>query len=87
MSKVFVALGSQEKFAKLGDFSLTSKDGKMNLYYNIDLGDHRFSMYDVDSRVYKNLNELHRSFHYSGLGHTKETSESDKLLAGQVSDA
>ena len=37
MSKTYVALGSSEKFVKLGDFNAESKGGVLDVYYNMDL--------------------------------------------------
>ena len=72
MNQAFIALGSQEKFARLGDFNVTVNGDEVDLYYNLDLGDHRTSMFDIDSGTYKNLAKAHHSFHYSGRGHFKE---------------
>ena len=86
MSRRYIALGSPEKFVKLGDFNVTSEDDKMDLYYNMDVGDHRSNMFDVDSGTYKNLEKTHQSFHYSGQGHMKEESGRHKILLGRISD-
>lgn len=88
MNRMFIALGSQEKFARLGDFHLTVNDSQMDLYYNLDLGDHRTSMFDTDSGTYKDLTKTHHSFHYSGQGHFKETRGrgARPLFVGHISD-
>lgn len=87
MNRTYVALGSPEKFVKLGDFNVTCKGDEMDVYYNMDLGDHRLSMFDVNCGTYKNLEKLHQSFHHSGQGHMKEKSGKDKLFVGHISDA
>lgn len=46
MIQRYVALGSSEKFAKLGNFNVTVESNTVDLYYNLDLGDHRMSMFD-----------------------------------------
>jgi hypothetical protein len=88
MNQRYVALGSREKFAKLGNFNVTVKDDAMDLYYNLDLGDHRTSMFDVDSGTYKNLEKAHSSFHYSSQGHFKESTKrgTRPLFIGHISD-
>ncbi len=88
MNRIFIALGSQEKFAKLGAFNVTVDGDEVDLYYNLDLGDHRTSMFDVDSGTYKDLAKAHRSFHYSGRGHFKETTKrgTRPLFIGHISD-
>lgn len=85
MNRVFIALGTPEKFVKLGDFNVTVKGDEMDVYYNIDLGDNRLSMFDVNAGKYKNLEKAHLSYHYSGQGHFKE-SKSKKILRGHISD-
>lgn len=86
MHKTYVALGSPEKVVRLGNFNVTSKNDKMDVYYNMDLGDYRFSMFDTNSLTYKNLEKAHHSFHYSGQGHMKEESGGKKLFLGHISD-
>lgn len=86
MSRTYIALGSPEKFAKLGDFNVTSKGVEVDVYYNLDLGDQRQSLFDVNSGAYKNLEKVHHSFHYSGQGHMKEEKGANKLFLGHVSD-
>lgn len=85
MNKMFIALGTPEKFVKLGDFNVTVKGDEMDIYYNIDLGDNRVSMFDVNVGKYKNLEKAHLSYHYSGQGHFKE-SKRKKILRGHISD-
>lgn len=88
MNRIRIALGSPEKFARLGDFNVIVEGDVMDVYYNLDLGDHRTSMYDVNSGTYKNLEKAHHSFHYSGQGHLKETSGrgARPLFIGHTSD-
>lgn len=86
MNKTYVALGSPEKFVKLGDFNVTVRGDKMDVYYNINLGDNCLSMFDMNSGTYKNLEETHQSFHYSGQGHLKEEQGGEKLFLGNISD-
>jgi len=88
MNKTYIALGNPEKFANLGNFNVTIKDDIMDVYYNLDLGDHRASMFDVSSGIYKDLEKIHHSFHYSGQGHLKEKlgGRVRKHLIGHISD-
>ena len=88
MNQSYVALGSSKKFAKLGNFNVTVEGNTMDLYYNLDLGDHRMSMFDVNSGTYKNLEKEHLSFHYSGQGHLKESTKrgTRPLFIGHISD-
>ena len=83
--KKTIALGSPEKFVKLGDFNIVSKNGRTDVYYNMDLGNN--DLYDVDSNTYKNLNKIHQSFHHSGEGHMKEQSKGPKIIVGHTSDS
>lgn len=85
MNKMYIALGTPEKFVKLGDFNVTVKGDEMDIYYNINLGDNRVSMFDVNAGKYKNLEKAHLSYHYSGQGHFKE-SKRKKILRGHISD-
>lgn len=88
MDKTYVVLGTPEKFAKLGNFNATVDGDVMDVYYNLDLGDHRTSMFDVNRGTYKNLENAHHSFHYSGQMHLKETSGrgARPLFIGNISD-
>lgn len=88
MNRKHIALGSPEKFAKLGDFNATVKGDSIDVYYNLDLGNHRTNMFDMNSGTYKNLEKAHHSFHYSGQGHLKETSGrgARPLFKGHISD-
>ena len=88
MNKTYIALGTPEKFAKLGNFNITVDDDAMDLYYNLDLGDHRTSMFDVKTGTYKNMKKTHHSFHHSGQGHLKETTGrlGKPLFIGHISD-
>lgn len=88
MNRIFIVLGSQEKFVKLGDFNVTVNGDEIDLYYNLDLGGHRTSMFDIDSGTYKNLAKAHHSFHYSGQGHFKEARKrgARPLFIGHISD-
>lgn len=79
MNRIFIALGSQEKFARLGDFNVTVNGEEVDLYFNLDLGDHRTSMFDIDSGTYKNLAKAHHSFHYSGRG-TSKRQQNEELV-------
>ena len=86
MSRTYVALGSPEKFMKLGDFNVVSKGEKLDVYYNLDVGDQRQRMFNVNNGTYKNLEKAHHSFHYSGQGHMKEEPGVDKHFLGYISD-
>lgn len=86
MKQVCIALGSPEKFVKLGDFNIKVRDQSMNVYYNIDLGDNKTKMFDLNSGIQKNVEEAHQSFHSSGLSHTKMEAKGAALCKGQTSD-
>lgn len=60
----------------------------MDLYYNLDLGDHSTSMFDVNSGTYKDLEKAHHSFHYSSRVHFKESTKrgTRPLFIGHISD-
>lgn len=55
MNRIHIALCSPEKFVKLGNFNGVDDDDIVNLYYNLDLGNHRTNMFDVDMGAYKDL--------------------------------
>ncbi len=86
MNQVHIALGTPEKFIKLGDFNVTVKGNAMDAYYNVDLGDHRARMFDVNSATYKNLEKAHQSFHHSGQSHMKVGPGRHKVFVGHISD-
>lgn len=86
MNQVYIALGSPEKFVELGDFYVKVRDQSMDVYYNMDCGDHRTKMFDLNSGTYKNVEEAHQSFHSSGRSHMKEEKKGTQLIKGQTSD-
>lgn len=71
MKQIYIALGTPEKFVKVGDFNVKVRDQSMSVYYNMDLGDNRTKMFDLNSGTEKNVKEAHQSFHTSGNSHTK----------------
>ncbi len=88
MNKAYIALGSPEKFVKLGNFNVTLNSDGMNVYYNLNFGEDRSHIFDVDSHTYKDLEKAHHSFHHSGQGHFKETTTRGTLplFIGHISD-
>lgn len=86
MKQVYVALGNSEKFAKIGNFNIKVRDQSMNVYYNMDLGDNRTKMFDLNSGIEKDLDPAHQSFHSSGWSHTKMEANGSQLHKGQTSD-
>lgn len=86
MKQVYIALGTPEKFVKVGDFNVKVRDQSMSVYYNMDLGDNRTKMFDLNSGIEKNVEEAHQSFHTSGKSHTKMEAKGAKLCKGQTSD-
>lgn len=86
MNQVYIALGTPEKFAKLGDFNVKVRDQSMNVYYNMDLGNNRQKMFDLNSGIEKNVEKMHRSFHSSGRSHMKEEEDGKQLIKGETSD-
>ncbi|NGX36549.1 MAG: hypothetical protein K1000chlam1_01395 [Candidatus Anoxychlamydiales bacterium] len=86
MNQVYIALGFSEKFVKLGNFRVKVRDQSMNVYYNMDYGNNRTNMFDLNSGTYKNIENVHRSFHSSGRSHMKEEEKGVQLIKGQTSD-
>lgn len=86
MNKINVALGSREKFVKLGNFNMKFKNDTVNLYYNMDCSNNLLIKFDGKSHTYC-LNEIHQSFHYSGQCHIKEKGKKEKLSVGTISDS
>lgn len=86
MKQVYIALGTPEKFVKVGNFNVKVRDQSMSVYYNMDLGNHRTKMFDLNGRIEKNVEEAHQSFHTSGKSHTKMESKGLKLNKGETSD-
>lgn len=86
MTKVKIAIGSQQKPIPLGTFNCTRKNGEINAYYNMDLGQNKQKMFSVTNNAYKDLRKLHFSFHHSGQGHLKESSGYETTQKGLFSD-
>lgn len=86
MKQIYIALGIPEKFVKVGDFNVKDRDQSMSVYYNMDLGNNRTKMFDLNSGTEKNVEEAHQSFHTSGKSHTKMEAKGAKLHKGETSD-
>lgn len=86
MTRTHVALGTPERFVSLGDFNVTVKGHEVDVYYNMDFGNNRLSMFDANTGSYKNLEKAHQSFHHSGQVHMKEQEGKDKVFLGHVSN-
>lgn len=86
MNQVYVALGTPEVFVKLGNFNVTVRNQSMNVYYNMDLGDNRTKIFDLDKGTEVNTEKAHQSFHASGQSHTKMEAEGARLDKGETSD-
>lgn len=68
--KVKLAINSSQGSVPIGNFR-TTLNQELNIYYNIDLGQYKESMYDTAQEKYENLRKIHFSLHDSGQGHLK----------------
>lgn len=50
-----LAVGSPQNPILIGNFRSTLVEGALNIYYNIDLGQHKENMFDVAKSAYENL--------------------------------
>lgn len=82
--QVYIALGTPQKFVKLGNLCVRVRSRSMHLFYNMDCGDHKAKMFDVDNGSYENNENLHWSFHADGHGHMKKGKKN--FFKGQTSD-
>lgn len=81
-----LAVGSPQDPILIGNFESVLRGAALNIYYNIDLGQHKENMFDVDNGEYQNLHKLHFSLHDSGQGHLKSTHGAEKFAIGNLSD-
>ncbi len=86
MKKVKLAVGSQQQPISLGTLNCTEDDGKVNIYYNIDLGQNKKKLFNVVNGSYEDLQKFHASFHHSGQGHLKPKIGSETIQKGFLSD-
>lgn len=86
MNQASLAIGTTEHPILIGDFNITSKNDKIDIYYNIDIGLHRNKIFNVNSCLYDDLENLHRSYHNSGKGHTKHFEKDVQRERGHISD-
>jgi hypothetical protein len=63
---VKIAVGSPKLPKPIGQINCISKNGKTNIYHNIDLGQYRRKIFNVVNGYYEDLQGLHSSFHNSG---------------------
>lgn len=67
--RVYIAIGTPKKFVKIGNLYGRIKSKSIHLFYNMDYGDYKTEMFDVDPGNYEN--NPHWSFHADGHGHKK----------------
>lgn len=86
MKKAKLAVGSQQKPISLGTFNCTQDNDEINIYYNMDLGQNKRELFNVDNETYEDLNKFHVSFHHSGQGHLKPKKGFETIQKGFLSD-
>lgn len=85
-NKVRVAIGPSQHPILIGNFRSTLKNGELNIYYNIDLGQNKKKIFDCIGRKHEDLSKIHHSLHASGQSHLKLKKSREKLQKGFLSD-